>query len=94
MRTNERDLSTIYLGMAAFFAGGTIATALTLLFALEGGRRTRESIRSFIGDAWYRTHGVARDISQQGRDLLAETAAALGAAYAAGREAFWREFTE
>jgi gas vesicle protein len=93
MTTDERQLSPTYFGMVAFLAGGAVAAALTFLFTLEKGRRTRERIRTFTGEAWDLTRQAMNDLTHQGRDLVAEAMAPIEAAYSAGREAFWREYS-
>jgi len=93
MRMNGHDVSAAYFGTAAFIAGGAVATALTVLFAMEKGWRTRERIRSFAAEAWDRTRGAASHLTQHGRHLVTETVTPLRPAFIAGRETFWREYS-
>ncbi len=93
MRSSGWDLSATYAGIVAFVIGGAVAASVTLLCTIEESRQTRQRVRSFVGEAWRRTSDAAKELAQQGRELVAETAAPLGAAYTAGREAFWREYS-
>jgi hypothetical protein len=92
MKNSGWDLSATYVGMVAFFVGGAVAASVALLCAIEEDRQRRERVRSFVGKAWRRTSDAVNEVAQQGRELVTETAAPFGAAYTAGREAFWREY--
>jgi gas vesicle protein len=93
MRNSEWDLSAPYWGMIAFFIGGAVAATVALVCAVQEGRQRRERIRSVVEGAWRRTSDAANELAQQGRELVTETVAPLSAAYTAGREAFWREYS-
>ncbi len=92
MRNSGWDLSAPYVGMIAFLVGGAVAATVALLCAVEEDRHMHERVRSFAEEAWRRTSDTLNGLTQQGRKLVTETAAPFGAAYAAGREAFWREY--
>ena len=92
MRSSGWDLPIIYVGLIAFFVGGAIAASLALLCVAAEDRQTRGRVRSFAGQAWRRTSDAVNELTQQGRELVSQTAAPFGAACVAGREAFWREY--
>lgn len=82
----------------SFILGGAMGAFLTLLYAPETGRRTRERLKDLAAEARERTLDAAEDVRDrveeiidQGRSLLDEKKSVLSAAYQAGREAFQRE---
>ena len=87
--------ASIVLG---FILGGALGASLTLLFAPESGRRTRERLRDLASDVRDKTIDVseeirdkAEDAIERGREVFEEKKTILSAAVQAGKEAMQRE---
>ncbi len=87
--------SAVALG---FILGGVLGASLTLLFAPESGRRTRERLRDLAADARDRSIDLSEDLRdkaeeviERGRETFEEKRSIVTAAVEAGKEAMQRE---
>src|SRR5574341_2029478 len=95
--SEERGFSAASVALS-FILGGALGACAALLLAPEPGRKTRERLREFAGEARERALDAAEDVRDrveevidQGKNLLEEKRGVLTAAYEAGRDAFHRE---
>ncbi len=95
--SEERGYSGAAVALG-FILGGVLGSCLTMLFAPESGRRTRERLRDLAADMRDKTVDVSEDLRdkaedalERGREVFEEKKTILSAAVQAGKEAIQRE---
>ncbi|HSD52222.1 MAG TPA: YtxH domain-containing protein [Candidatus Methylomirabilis sp.] len=95
--SEERGYSAAAVALG-FILGGVLGASLSLLFAPESGRRTRERLRDIAADMRDKTVDLsddlrdkAEDAMERGREVYEEKKSILSAAVQAGRDAMQRE---
>ncbi len=95
--SEERGSSPASVALA-FILGGALGAGLALLFAPEGGPRTRARLRGLATDLKDRTADLVEDVRDrvedvlsQGKEVYDDKKSLLTAAYQAGKDAMDRE---